>query len=53
MSAAGGERLVELSLVDQQFLLALGGQTLLACSYERPDPRSFPRRVLWRSACRG
>ncbi len=42
MSAASGERLVEVSLVDQQFLLALDGQTLLACSYERPEPPQLP-----------
>jgi signal peptidase I len=41
-SAAGGNRLVEVSLVDQQFLLAVDGQTLWAESYERPEPPPIP-----------
>ncbi len=42
LSAARGQRLVEVSLVDQQFLLALDGRTLVAWSYERPEPRPIP-----------
>jgi signal peptidase I len=40
--ATDGPRLVEVSLVDQQFLLALDGQTLLAWPYERSDPPPAP-----------
>ena len=40
--AASGERLVEVSLVDQQFLLALDGQTLRACPFARPEPPKTP-----------
>ena len=39
--AADGEQLVEVSLADQQFLLALDGETVVAWPYDRPEP---PRR---------
>jgi signal peptidase I len=42
ISAAGGNWLVEVSLVDQQFLLALDGQTLVAWPYARPGPPQLP-----------
>jgi len=35
---ASGQRLVEVSLVDQQFLLALDGQAVLAWPYEQTEP---------------
>jgi signal peptidase I len=40
--AGGGLRLVEMSLVDQQLLLAFDGETLLAWPYQRPDPPPTP-----------
>ncbi len=42
VATARGQRLLEVSLVDQQFLLALDGQTLLAWPYERFDPPPTP-----------
>ncbi len=36
--AGHGERLVEASLVDQQFLLAIDGQTVATVPYERAEP---------------
>jgi signal peptidase I len=40
--AARGRRLVEVSLIDRQFLLAFDGETLLAWPYERSDPPPIP-----------
>ena len=37
-----GERLVEVSLVDQQFLLAFDGRTVVAWPYDRPEPPPLP-----------
>ena len=36
--ARRGTRLIEVSLVDQQFLMAIDGETLVAHPYERADP---------------
>jgi signal peptidase I len=38
----GERRFVEVSLIDQQFLLALDGRTLVACPYERPGRSPSP-----------
>jgi signal peptidase I len=40
--AVAGERLVEVSLVDQQFLLAFDGRTALRWPYQRSDPPPLP-----------
>jgi signal peptidase I len=40
--AKAGPRIVEVSLIDQQFLLAIDGQTLVARSFERSEPASPP-----------
>lgn len=42
VATSPGEQLVEVSLVDRQFLLALDGQTLLAWPYERSEPPPTP-----------
>ena len=36
------ERLVEVSLIDQQFLVAIDGQTIVAWPYDRPEPTRSP-----------
>ena len=40
--AKRGARIVKVSLVDQQFLLAVDGQTLVAWPFERSEPASPP-----------
>ena len=47
-----GQRLVEVSLIDQQFLLAIDGETLVMCPTNGLS-RLSRRRVRWRSAYRG
>jgi signal peptidase I len=42
IAVLGGNRLVEVSSVDQQFLLALDGQTLVAWPYMRPGSQQLP-----------
>jgi len=39
---AADEQLVEVSLIDQQLLLALGGRTVVARPYRRPEPPPSP-----------
>jgi signal peptidase I len=41
-AAAGQQWLVEASLVDQQFLLAIDGQQVVVCPYDRPEPPPSP-----------
>jgi signal peptidase I len=50
---ASGNRLVEVSLVDQQFLLALDGQTLWAGAYERAEPPPIPPTCPWAIGVQG
>lgn len=42
IGVSGGEWFIEVSLVDQQFLLAVDGNTVAAWPYERPDPPAGP-----------
>lgn len=44
---SNGERLIEVSLFDRQFLLAIDGQTIIAYPYDRPElPPPPPSRSL-------
>ena len=40
--ASRGERLIEVSLIDQQFLLAIDGRTVMIWPYDRPEPPGSP-----------
>jgi signal peptidase I len=42
MRASGDDWLIEASLVDRQFLLAIDGETIVAWPYEQPDPPTDP-----------